>query len=122
MKTIKILLTLLCLFSTQIIVGETTKKTLFTKMHYFSGKEIEEILPINDHVVKVVLVSKEDRIVYYFKKGQIIYQNRNEYLQELYIQLEANIDGYGKPNGKKITIISFDYNKITIEYEDIQTS
>ena len=113
----KLFISLLLCFSSILVNAEF--QTLGAGRGLFAGKHICEILPVNEKVVKVVLFN--DRIktldTYYFTKGQTLYSSYSEILREHEITFN---DYYGKPEySSKVTIISFDYNVITIKVEPV---
>lgn len=115
------------IFFAQNLNAETQELTLFVGYNNWTQYPIVEIAPVNENLVKLVVLNKDQIYdnnihyynTFYFKKGQKLYQQCDNFLRNNYF---FPLEKYkGKKSGKDhiVTILSFGYNYITIKQEDV---
>ena len=134
MKTLdSILRKMLCIailfnvFNVQKISAINQELTLFVGYDGWAEYPIVEIMPINEQIVKVVVLNKNQvynsemyyNNTYYFKKGQKLYQNSDNIFDHNYFFPLEKYKGKKSVKDHIITILSFGYNYITIKQEDV---
>ncbi len=109
--------------------AETKEMTLHVGYHLWGTSSIVEIAPINDQVVKLVVLdelSSNKYVVYnttyYYKRGQKIYRQLSNLTNSYYFFPLEQYKGVKNPSDRIITIQSFGYNYINIKIEEVSQS